>query len=178
MASNTQDSAAVKRLKREYEFLKNKENNPDPNDKTATCIKVEPCINMDMFTWEAYLTAPEDSVYKGGVFKLLINFPTDYPFKAPKVTFLTPIYHPNINSKGTICIDILAEGWSPALTLDKVLVSLLSWLDEPNPDDPLRSEVAELYKNDYEEYKKKCRECVEKAMGDRKKGRNADRRTG
>ncbi|KAF9762968.1 Ubiquitin-conjugating enzyme E2 D1 [Nosema granulosis] len=169
MAPNTQDSAAIKRLKREYEFLKNKEKNPDPNDKTANCIRVEPCINMDMFTWEAYLTAPEGSVYKGGVFKLLINFPTDYPFKAPKVTFLTPIYHPNINSKGTICIDILAEGWSPALTLDKVLVSLLSWLDEPNPDDPLRSEVAEIYKNDYEEYKKKCKECVDKIMKERRK---------
>lgn len=163
-----QDSAAIKRLKKEFKNMEEKKNNPDGTDNTFKYIHVEPFINGDLFTWEAYLTAPDDSVYKGGRFKLLINFSPDYPFKAPKVTFLSPIYHPNINSKGTICIDILAEGWSPALTVDKVLVSLLSWLDEPNPHDPLRSEVADLYKNDFEEYKKRCRESVQKMMNDKK----------
>jgi ubiquitin-conjugating enzyme E2 D/E len=52
-------------------------------------------------------------------------------------------------------------------------------LDEPNPDDPLRSEVAEIYKNDFEEYKKKCRECVEKTMNDRRRNKdNIERRHG
>ena len=62
---------------------------------------------------------PEDSPYTGGVFFLNIHFPTDYPFKPPKVTFVTRIYHPNINSNGGICLDILKDQWSPALTISK-----------------------------------------------------------
>lgn len=62
---------------------------------------------------------PSDSPYSGGVFFLAIHFPTDYPFKAPKVNFTTRIYHPNINSNGSICLDILRDQWSPALTISK-----------------------------------------------------------
>lgn len=60
-----------------------------------------------------------DSPYAGGVFFLAIHFPTDYPFKPPKVNFTTRIYHPNINSNGSICLDILRDQWSPALTISK-----------------------------------------------------------
>ena len=59
---------------------------------------------------------------QGGVFFLTIHFPTDYPFKPPKVAFTTRIYHPNINSNGSICLDILRSQWSPALTISKVSV--------------------------------------------------------
>jgi ubiquitin-protein ligase len=62
---------------------------------------------------------PGDSPYSGGVFFLSIHFPTDYPFKPPKVNFTTRIYHPNINSNGSICLDILRDQWSPALTISK-----------------------------------------------------------
>jgi ubiquitin-conjugating enzyme E2 D/E len=62
---------------------------------------------------------PSDSPYSGGVFFLSIHFPTDYPFKPPKVNFTTKIYHPNINSNGSICLDILRDQWSPALTISK-----------------------------------------------------------
>ena len=60
-----------------------------------------------------------DSPYAGGVFFLSIMFPTDYPFKPPKVSFTTKIYHPNINANGSICLDILRDQWSPALTISK-----------------------------------------------------------
>ena len=63
--------------------------------------------------------AQGDSPYSGGVFFLAIHFPTDYPFKPPKVNFTTRIYHPNINSNGSICLDILRDQWSPALTISK-----------------------------------------------------------
>ena len=65
-----------------------------------------------------------DSPYSGGVFFLAIHFPTDYPFKPPKVNFTTRIYHPNINSNGSICLDILRDQWSPALTISKGIVVL------------------------------------------------------
>lgn len=68
-----------------------------------------------------------DSPYSGGVFFLAIHFPTDYPFKPPKVNFTTRIYHPNINSNGSICLDILRDQWSPALTISKGMPSYPSW---------------------------------------------------
>jgi ubiquitin-conjugating enzyme E2 D/E len=72
---------------------------------------------------QATIMGPPDSPYQGGVFFLTIHFPTDYPFKPPKVAFTTRIYHPNINSNGSICLDILRSQWSPALTISKVLLS-------------------------------------------------------
>ena len=90
---------------------------------------------------------PDDSPYSGGVFFLDIHFPNDYPFKPPKVTFTTKIYHCNINSNGGICLDILKDQWSPALTISKVLLSVCSLLTDANPADPLVPEIANLYNN-------------------------------
>uniref|UniRef100_A0A667YZI7 E2 ubiquitin-conjugating enzyme n=1 Tax=Myripristis murdjan TaxID=586833 RepID=A0A667YZI7_9TELE len=105
---------------------------------------------------------PSDSPYQGGVFFLTIHFPTDYPFKPPKVAFTTRIYHPNINSNGSICLDILRSQWSPALTISKVLLSICSLLCDPNPDDPLVPEIARIYKTDTQKYNKLAREWTEK----------------
>uniref|UniRef100_A0A3Q2DCV4 E2 ubiquitin-conjugating enzyme n=1 Tax=Cyprinodon variegatus TaxID=28743 RepID=A0A3Q2DCV4_CYPVA len=103
-----------------------------------------------------------DSPYQSGVFFLTIHFPTDYPFKPPKVAFTTRIYHPNINSNGSICLDILRSQWSPALTISKVLLSICSLLCDPNPDDPLVPEIARIYKTDREKYNKIAREWTQK----------------
>ncbi|CAB1325328.1 unnamed protein product [Coregonus sp. 'balchen'] len=103
-----------------------------------------------LFHWQATIMGPNDSPYQGGVFFLTIHFPTDYPFKPPKLAFTTRIYHPNINSNGSICLDILRSQWSPALTISKVLLSICSLLCDPNPDDPLVPEIARIYKTDTE----------------------------
>ncbi|KAL7763580.1 hypothetical protein ACKLNR_006938 [Fusarium oxysporum f. sp. zingiberi] len=115
-------------------------------------------VGEDLFHWQATIMGPSDSPYSGGVFFLAIHFPTDYPFKPPKVNFTTRIYHPNINSNGSICLDILRDQWSPALTISKVLLSICSMLTDPNPDDPLVPEIAHVYKTDRPRYEATARE--------------------
>ena len=114
--------------------------------------------NNDLFNWEATIIGPTETPYEGGIFKLKILFPADYPFKPPKITFETPIYHPNINANGGICLDILKDQWSPALNITKVLLSICSLLDEPNPDDPLMPEIAQLFKSNRAEFNRIARE--------------------
>ena len=102
-------------------------------------------LGDDIMNWRATITGPDDSPYAGGVFFLDIEFPSDYPFKPPVVKFITPILHPNINASGGICLDILKNNWSAALTASKLLLSISSLLNEPNPDDPLVHDLAHLY---------------------------------
>lgn len=106
-------------------------------------------INDDLLHWEGFIIGPKDTPYCDGCFKMQIMFPKDYPFKPPKINFKTPIYHPNIQKNGGgICLDILRrEKWTPALTIDKVLLSICSLLSDPNPDDPLEPEIADQYNN-------------------------------
>jgi len=104
----------------------------------------------------------KDSPYDGGIFFLNIHFPTDYPFKPPKVQFQTKIYHCNVNGNGSICLDILQSQWSPALTISKVLLSVCSLLTDPNPDDPLVPEIARLYKQDRAKHDATAKEWTRK----------------
>ena len=82
-------------------------------------LGIIPAFTIEKIHWQVWKS---DSPYSGGVFFLAIHFPTDYPFKPPKVNFTTRIYHPNINSNGSICLDILRDQWSPALTISKGIV--------------------------------------------------------
>ncbi|KAH0934044.1 hypothetical protein HID58_011161 [Brassica napus] len=120
-------------------------------------------VAEDMFHWQATIMGPPDSPYAGGVFLVSIHFPPDYPFKPPKVSFKTRVYHPNINSNGSICLDILKEQWSPALTISKVLLSICSLLTDPNPDDPLVPEIAHMYKTDKSKYESTARSWTQKS---------------
>ncbi|KAL3609825.1 hypothetical protein D5086_000845 [Populus alba] len=119
-------------------------------------------VAEDMFHWQATIMGPPDSPYAGGVFLVTIHFPPDYPFKPPKVAFRTKVFHPNINSNGSICLDILKEQWSPALTISKVLLSICSLLTDPNPDDPLVPEIAHMYKTDRSKYETTARSWTQK----------------
>ncbi len=101
----------------------------------------------DLFKWKATIMGPEGSPYHGGIFFLNIEFPADYPFKPPRLVFETPIYHCNINSNGSICLDILKDQWSPALTISKVLLSICSLMDDANPNDPLVPSIADLLRS-------------------------------
>lgn len=128
---------AAKRILKELNDLK--------KDPPSNC-SAGPENENDLFKWEGMIYGPSDSPYSGGVFRLRIQFPVDYPFKPPMVQFTTKIYHPNINGAGLICLDILKQQWSPALTISKVLLSITSLLTDPNPDDPFVPDIATLYK--------------------------------
>ncbi|KAH9410729.1 ubiquitin-conjugating enzyme [Ordospora pajunii] len=160
----TREYEQFKKEKKEYEQFKKENSESNWKDSTLRYIEIVQPKSGDYFTWEAYLTAPEDSVYKGGVFKLLISVSSEYPFKPPKVIFKPAIYHPNVNSAGVICIDILGKEWSPAFTLNSILLSLLTLLDDPNADDPLAPEIADMYKTNKEEYILRCQESARKAV--------------
>ena len=100
----------------------------------------------NMFHWKAVIIGPSDTPYEGGKFHLDVVFPRDYPFKPPSVKFDTKIYHVNISDTGSICLDILKTKWSPALDMQKVLLSISSLLSEPNPNDPLNTVVVNVYR--------------------------------
>ena len=90
--------AAFKRINKELSDL---QKDPPPGCSAG------PAIMDDMSVWNATIAGPQGSVYDGGLFALEVKFPPDYPFKPPKVSFKTKIYHPNINANGGICLDIL-----------------------------------------------------------------------
>ena len=53
------------------------------------------------------MEGPGQSPYEGGIFKLELFLPDEYPMVPPKIRFLTKIYHPNIDRLGRICMDTL-----------------------------------------------------------------------
>ncbi|XP_017239142.1 uncharacterized protein LOC108211934 [Daucus carota subsp. sativus] len=118
----------------------------------------------------AHIKGPEDTVYTNGVFKINIQIPERYPFQPPIVTFATPIYHPNIDTGGRICLDILnlppKGAWQPSLNISTVLTSILLLLTEPNPDDGLMCEASKEYKYNRQAFDQKARSMTEKYARD------------
>ncbi|KAM3956634.1 ubiquitin-conjugating enzyme E2 T [Aphomia sociella] len=112
------------------------------------------------------LLGPKGSPYENGTFKLIITIPEKYPFEPPLVKFTTPVYHPNIDKGGRICMDMLKMppkgAWLPTITLESLLVSLQTLLANPNPDDPLMMDVANEYKYNIQEYLENARKHTEK----------------
>ncbi|KAI8088240.1 ubiquitin-conjugating enzyme/RWD-like protein [Thamnidium elegans] len=118
----------------------------------------------DLYEWVSTIAGPSDSPYAGGIFFLDVHFPQEYPFKPPKVVFRTRIYHCNINSQGAICLDILKDNWSPALTISKVLLSICSLLTDANPHDPLVGSIAQEYLTNREEHDSIAREWTKRYL--------------
>ncbi|KAL0699476.1 hypothetical protein Bca4012_055598 [Brassica carinata] len=112
------------------------------------------------------IEGPEDTVYANGIFEVKIQIPERYPFQPPIVSFATPIYHPNIDNSGRICLDILnlppKGAWQPSLNISTVLTSIRLLLTEPNPDDGLMCDVSREYKYNKQAFDYKAREMTEK----------------
>jgi ubiquitin-conjugating enzyme E2 D/E len=145
--------------------LKEMEKDPPP---LCEVRPVDP--SNDMFNWIGIIHGPAGSPFQGGIFHLTIHFPTDFPFKPPRIRFITRVYHPNISSQGDICLDILNEKWSPALTIRTVLLSLCSLLTDPNPEHGLDNEILSVYRTNKSKYEENAREWTKKyAMEDQDK---------
>uniref|UniRef100_A0A914IAT4 UBC core domain-containing protein n=1 Tax=Globodera rostochiensis TaxID=31243 RepID=A0A914IAT4_GLORO len=144
---------ALRRIKQEIKDLE--------RDPVKDC-SAKPEAENNLYIWKATIKGPPDSPYEGGTYNLTIRFPRDYPFNPPHVTFNTKIYHPNINSSGGICLDILKSQWAASLTVSKVLLSICILLCEPNPDSALELDIAREYKSNREQFTKTAREWTEK----------------
>jgi ubiquitin-conjugating enzyme E2 C len=96
-------------------------------------LSAMPSSFSDLSKWTAKVAGPPDTCYQGMTFELTLEFPADYPMVAPTVQFKTPVYHPNIDMSGRICLDILKDAWSPITSVEKVLLSIQSLLGDPNP---------------------------------------------
>merc|ERR1712093_143240 len=145
---------ALRRLTKELKDL--------PRETEGSNVTASPVDEKNVFHWRAVILGPEGSPYEGGSFHLDVVFPSDYPFKPPKVTFRTKVYHPNINDNGGICLDILRDQWTPALSAAKVLLSVSSLLTDPNVDHGLREEAVRQLRSDPAGFARTAREWTAK----------------
>ena len=141
----------------------------------------------DIYNWNFILEGPEDTPWEGGMFKGKIQFPENYPFKPPKVQFVTPIYHPNIYEDGKVCISILhppgddefgyesaAERWRPVHTVNSILMSIITLFADPNDESPANVDAAKDWRNNDETFRSKVNKCVRDSVEAMDKGENKD----
>jgi ubiquitin-conjugating enzyme E2 A len=121
-------------------------------------------VNEDnLFEWEAVVFGPKDSIWEDARFRVSLTFSEEYPNQAPVVQFVSRVYHPNVYSDGTICVDILDESWLPSNGVRGILLGLLTLLLEPNPNSAANSDAGGLCEWDKNEYERKVRNCVEES---------------
>lgn len=142
-------SKAANRLKNEFNSLTN----------NTVCNSTVLLDDEDIFKWIVVMVGPEATPFEGGIFKLQIKFPDNYPFKAPDVKFLTTTYHPNIKlDTGEICQDVFASSWAPTQKVQDILEKIVSMLREPATSTPLESEICNEYLHDRSTFESKARE--------------------
>jgi len=162
-------SAAFKRLMQEYKELTK---NPPEG------IVAGPITEENFFEWEALIMGPPGTDYEGGLFQAVLKFPLDYPLNPPKMTFSSTLWHPNIYPNGDVCISILhppgedpmhyekiTERWSPVQSVEKILLSVVSMLAEPNDESPANIEAAKMWRSDKKNFRDTVQRCVRKSLG-------------
>lgn len=118
--------------------------------------------------WRVLIEGPSDSPFDAGVFALSVIIPSDYPFKPPRISFETPVYHCNVSDSGNICLDILMDGWNPSLSVPKSIEAVRIMLQNPDTNNALRQWIAELTlahektQGADTRYYDKARECTRK----------------
>src|SRR5687768_9731559 len=111
-------------------------------------------VGDDIFNWECQVMGPANSPYAGGIFLIKLEFPTQYPFKAPKLKFLTKIYHPSVRLEtGEVCQDVVGQ-WGPTLNAKHCLTVIYSMMQQPESDHPLEEEIAQQIREKPKEFEK------------------------
>ena len=161
----------LERIREEYKQL-----NGNPNGNCGFTVGL--VDDNSYYDWQITLTGPKDTSYKGGLFRLRIHFPQNYPTKPPEVYFITPIYHVNVNptapieeggeSLGHVCISTL-NWWKPEYKMKEVLLNIYSLFYMHNPDSPYGISRAKEYKQNFGLYEKKAKHFTEKYAGNSKK---------
>ncbi|KAJ2078844.1 E2 ubiquitin-protein ligase peroxin 4 [Coemansia sp. RSA 988] len=130
-------SSVTKRLLKELQDIR--------KDLSDELLSLEPVNDEDLLQWHAILRGPQETPYQGGLFRLHIDIPEEYPIKPPVLTFTTPVCHPNVHFEtGEICLDILKSQWSPAWTLTSTCLAVHVLLANPEPSSPLNCDAANL----------------------------------
>ncbi|XP_071853385.1 ubiquitin-conjugating enzyme E2 T-like isoform X2 [Apostichopus japonicus] len=116
--------------------------------------------------FQAEIIGGKGTPYEGGIFHLEIKIPERYPFEPPKVQFTTAIYHPNVDSAGRICLDLLkmppTGSWKPCWNLSTLLTSIQLLMAEPNPNDSLMVDIAAEFKHKRSDFISKAKEWTQK----------------
>lgn len=115
----------------------------------------------DLFKWAAIIIGPADTCWEGTIIRIEMQFPSDYPLRPPEVRILTKLFHPNIFPDGRICLDLLRDKWSNALSVASILLSIQSLLTDPNPNSPANAEASRLYVADRHSYDIQVIKCAE-----------------
>ncbi|KAJ1966574.1 ubiquitin conjugating enzyme Ubc7/UbcP3 [Dispira parvispora] len=162
------NSTALKRLMTEYKELTV---NP-PEGITAG-----PVSEDNFFEWEALIMGPEGTPYEGGIFTATLKFPKDYPLNPPEMRFTCPMFHPNVYKNGLVCISILhppgddpnmyessSERWSPVQSVEKILLSVVSMIAEPNDESGANIDACKMWRDNREEFNRIVRENVRKTL--------------
>uniref|UniRef100_A0A0N5ASQ7 Ubiquitin-conjugating enzyme E2 G2 n=1 Tax=Syphacia muris TaxID=451379 RepID=A0A0N5ASQ7_9BILA len=136
-----------------------------------------PIDEDNFFEWECLITGPEDTCFENGVFPAKITFPQDYPLSPPKMQFTCDLFHPNIYPDGRVCISILhapgddptgyessAERWSPVQSVEKILLSVVSMLAEPNDESAANVNAAKMWREDREQFEQIADNLVRKTL--------------
>ncbi|KAI0174806.1 ubiquitin-conjugating enzyme [Pestalotiopsis sp. NC0098] len=107
---------------------------------------------------------PTETPFEGGVWKIHVELPDQYPYKSPSIGFVNRIYHPNIDElSGSVCLDVINQTWSPMYDMINIFESFLpQLLRYPNPSDPLNGEAAALLMREPKSYEVKVKEYVSK----------------
>ncbi|KAJ3340630.1 Ubiquitin-conjugating enzyme E2 11 [Entophlyctis luteolus] len=137
--STASSSPVTKRLQSELMQLMGKNQMSSPPGVSAFPE------SESLLSWIATIEGPAGTAYEGLAYKLSMKFPLNYPYNAPTVRFETPIFHPNVDTVGNICLDILKDKWSAVYNVQTVLLSLQSLLEEPNNESPLNGQAADLW---------------------------------
>ena len=156
---------AIKRLQTEYRQYLN-----DPN----MYYSIKP-NEKNFLKWDILLFGPPDTIFEGGIFNCILEFPKEYPNKPPEFKFTSNLFHPNIYKDGKVCMSILHVGvdefgyeqinerWNPSHSVNTILMSLISILAEPNFESPANIDASKLWKDNFNEYKKIIYKLVAKS---------------